>query len=158
MVSSVGEEAGATQPNQPLSEQLARRLLHFEAGDHLNPEELIALVALVYARLRTHLALFLGEQGFDALWRRAIHLVQPQFHQWNDATGKESITLPPGLHKTVFGGDAAEAHARLVAAFTSFIALLFTFVGEDLGVRLIDQAWPHLSHDAVDVHTEGATQ
>lgn len=157
MVSSAGEKAGATQPNQPLPERLARRLLRFEAADHLSPEELIALVALVYIRLRTHLTVFLGEQGFDALWRRAIYLVQPQFHQWNDATGEESITLPPGLHKTVFGGDAAEAQARLVATFTSFITLLFTFIGEDLGVRLIDQAWPHSPPDAVDVQIEGAT-
>jgi len=156
MVSSAGEEADALQPNQPLSEQLARRLLHFETGDHLNPEELIALVALVYARLRTHLAVFLGEQGFDALWRRAIHLVQREFHQWNDV-GDPSLALPPGLHSAVYSGDAAEAHVRIVAAFTSFIALLFTFVGEDLGVRLIAQAWPHLPPDTVDVHTEGAT-
>jgi hypothetical protein len=28
-----------------------------------------------YTRLRARLAVFLGDQGFDALWRRAIHLV-----------------------------------------------------------------------------------
>jgi hypothetical protein len=36
--------------------------------------------------------------------------------------------------------------------------LLFTFIGEDLGVRLIYQAWPDLPPDAADAHAEGARQ
>jgi hypothetical protein len=108
--------------------------------------------------LRAHLAVFLGEQGFDALWRRATHLARQKFHTWEDAVDDEpSPALPPGLCG-ILRGDATEAHARLIAAFASFIALLFTFIGEDLGVRLIYQAWPDLPPDAADTPAEGATQ
>jgi hypothetical protein len=159
MMSSASREADTPPPTPPLSEKLARRLLSSEAGNHPSPEELAAVTAEAYTRLRARLAVFLGEQGFDALWRRAIQLARREFHAWDDAAGEEpSATLPPGLHGAVRGGDAAEAHARLIAAFASFIALLFTFIGEDLGVRLIYQAWPDLPPDAADAHAEGATQ
>jgi hypothetical protein len=159
MLSSAGREADTPQPTPPRSEKLARRLLRSEAGDHPSPEELAVLAARAYTRLRARLAVFLGEQGFDALWRRAIHLARREFHTWDDAADEEaSPPLPPGLHSAVRGRDAAEAHADLIAAFASFIALLFTFIGEDLGIRLIYQAWPDLPPDAADAHAEGATQ
>ena len=159
MVSSAGREADTPPPTPPLSEKLARRLLRSEAADLPNAEELAAATARAYARLRTHLAVFLGEQGFDALWRRAIHVAQRERHAWDDAVGEDSSpTLPPGLHGALRGGDAAEAHTRLIAAFACFIALLFTFIGEDLGVRLIYQAWPDLPPDAADAHAERTTQ
>jgi hypothetical protein len=159
MVSSVGREADTPPPTPPLSEKLARRLLRSEAGDHPSAEELAVVTAGAHTRLRARLAVFLGEQGFDALWRRAIHLARREFDAWDDAAGEEpSPTLPPGLHGAMRGGDAAEVHARLIAAFANFIALLFTFIGEDLGARLIYQAWPDLPPDAADAHAEGATQ
>jgi hypothetical protein len=159
MVSSAGREADTPQPTPPLSEKLARRLLRSEAGDHPSPEELAVLAAGAYTQLRTHLAVFLGEQGFDALWQRAIHLARREFRAWVDVASEEpSPTLPPGLHGAVCGGDAAETHARLIAAFASFIASLFTFIGEDLGARLIYQALPHLPPDAADAHAQEATQ
>jgi hypothetical protein len=159
MASSAGSEADTPTPTPPLSEKLARLVLRSEAGDHPSPEQLAVVMAGAYTRLRARLAVFLGEQGFDALWRRAIHLARREFHAWDDAAGEEpSPTLPPGLHGAMRGGDAAEAHARLIAAFASFIALLFTFIGEDLGIRLIYQAWPDLPPDAADAHAEGATQ
>jgi hypothetical protein len=156
MMSNAGREADISPP---ISEKLARRLLSSEGGDHPSPEELVAVTAAVYTQLRARLAVFLGEQGFDALWRRAVHLARREFHAWDDAAGEGSLpALPPGLHGVVRGGDAAEAHARLIAAFARFIALLFTFIGEDLGVRLIYQAWPDRPPDAADPHAEGATQ
>jgi hypothetical protein len=112
-----------------------------------------------YTRLHAHLAVFLGEQGFDALWRRAIHLARQEFPAWDDTADEESSpTLPPGLVCGLGSGDVLEVRARLIAAFASFIALLFTFIGEDLGVRLIYQAWQDLPPEAADAHAEGATQ
>ena len=56
------------------------------------------------------------------------------------------------------GADTAETNTRLLAAFANFLALLFSFIGEDLGTRLIYTAWPDLSLDAADQPAEGATQ
>jgi hypothetical protein len=45
------------------------------------------------------------------------------------------------------GRPADEIHSVVAAAFTSFIGLLFTFVGAELGFRLLYQVWPELPLD-----------
>ncbi|MEI7768949.1 MAG: hypothetical protein WCI67_03120 [Chloroflexales bacterium] len=138
-----------------LPETLARQLLLPAEGDDL----LLATAATgAYARLRTHLAAFLGEKGFDALWRRAIHLARREFQPWADAAGGgPADALPPGLYGALCGDDDADNLARLIAAFASFITLLFTFVGEGLGLSLLHQALPNLPLDAADAQAERAT-
>ena len=42
------------------------------------------------------------------------------------------------------GRNAEEIQPVITAAFTVFIDLLFTFVGADLGFRLLQQIWPEL--------------
>ncbi len=157
MVRIADGEADSQQPIPALSEQLARRLLPTAAGETPTTDALALVAAGAYTRLRARLAVFLGEQGFDALWRRAIRLSQQGPQAAGDTAREEaSPTLPPGLHSALRGSNAAEAHTRLVAAFASFIGLLFTFIGEELGTRLIAQAWPELPSGAADAPVEGA--
>lgn len=157
MVSIANGEANSQQPMPALSEQLARRLLPSAEGETPSTDALALVAADAYIRLRARLAVFLGEQGFDALWRRAIRLSQQGPQEAGDtARADASPTLPPGLHSALRGSNAADAHTRLVAAFASFIGLLFTFIGEELGMRLIAQAWPELMSSAADPQVEGA--
>jgi hypothetical protein len=147
---------GGTNP--PLAERLARRLLRAEAADPAPSFAASAATATqAYAQLRAHLALFLGENGFDALWRRAIYLARHASAGWADvADDGLAAHLPPGLQAALCADDAAATHARLTTAFAAFIALLFTFIGEDLGLRLLYQAWPDLPPDAADAPAERA--
>ena len=48
------------------------------------------------------------------------------------------------------GRDAAVVQQNLAVAFASFITLLFTFIGEELGFRFIRQIWPDLPPDAAE--------
>jgi len=137
---------------------LARRLLTDEAGEHQSPEELAAVAVQAYERLRERLTVFLGQQGFDSLWARAMYLAQRQFRSWDETAGAELLdTLPPGLHAATRGRGSAEARDILIAAFASFIALLFTFIGEEVGFRLIRQVLPDLPPGEAGADTEGAT-
>jgi len=52
------------------------------------------------------------------------------------------------LQAAVRGRDSAAGHHNLVVTFASFITLLFTFIGEELGFRFIRQIWPDLPPDA----------
>jgi hypothetical protein len=147
-----GEETQRLSLRAP--DAVARWLLRETAADPASPDALAVVATHAYSQLRTHLAVFLGDQGFDALWRRAIHLAQREFPAWLDGAGAETPSpLPPGLGNTVCDDDAAETHARLLAVFASFIALLFTFIGAELGRRLIDQA---LLSDSADAPAQGA--
>jgi hypothetical protein len=128
----------------PAPEELARWLLIHEARDNPSPEVFAAAAERVHARLRASLSVFLGPTGFDSLWARAMHL-SPTISGGAAPTGDESPAALPAVFRTVVtGSDAAEVHAGLIADVASFIALLFTFVGATLGLRLMRHVWPEL--------------
>jgi hypothetical protein len=152
-----GEDTLRSTP--PAPEELARWLLGAEAGENQSPEAFAAAGERAYLRLRERLAVLLGATGFDALWARALHLAQPKFRSGDDTAAEESF--PPrssGLHAAMRGRDSAMIQYNLVVAFASFIRLLFTFIGEELGFRFIRQIWPNLPPDAAEAPAEGATQ
>ena len=74
MGSSADRQEGNRLPTPPAPAELARRLLTDEAGEHQSPEELAAVAIHAYERLRERLTVFLGQQGFDSLWARAMYL------------------------------------------------------------------------------------
>lgn len=135
----------------PIPEALADWLLPNEVGERRSQEELTMAAVHVYERLHTHLSIFLGNQGFDALWARAIHLVRRRF-PWE---GPLISVAPPVPHHAldmiVRGRDAAEARVVLLAVFTNFFTVLFSFIGDDLGCQLLRQIWPAL-REAMPVH------
>jgi hypothetical protein len=140
-------------PSAPAPDELARWLLAAEGGAHVTPEEL-ALAVQTYERLRAHLAIYLGSQGFDALWARALQLARRTVPWKGDADPSAAPASPHRLEIAARGRDAAETHAVLLAIFTQFLALLFTFIGADLGFRLLHQCWPALPAPTVRAHTE----
>jgi hypothetical protein len=159
LTSGANSEEDIRQPTSPVPEALARRLLASEAGGKTSPQELAAAGERIYLRLRERLAVVLGSIGFDTLWARAMHLSQRQFPSANDTAAEESFpTHAYGLHTAMRGRDSAAIHHNLVVVFTSFIRLLFTFIGEELSLHFIRQLWPELPPDAAESHTEGATQ
>jgi hypothetical protein len=158
LMSSDGIGADTRPPTPPAPEELARSLLAYEAGEETGSEEIAAAGERVYLRLRGRLAVLLGSTGFDALWARAMHLAQRESHPAGDSVAEEALRMRVyGLPAVVRGRDSAGVHHNLVVALTSFITLLFTFIGEELGFYFIRQIWPDLSPDAAESHTEGDT-
>ncbi len=52
------------------------------------------------------------------------------------------------------GSDPAAAEAGFTAIFTHVIGLLITFIGEDLALRLVREAWPEIARDQVGMGGE----
>jgi hypothetical protein len=162
LTSSAGKGENSQRPPPAAPEALARGLLAYEASRKTSPEEFAAAGEHAYLRLRERLALVLGTAGFDALWARAMRLAQLKFRSMDDTAAQEE-SLPTqasrayGLHAAVHGRNSDAAQHNLVAAFASFIALLFTFIGEELGLRFIRQIWPDLPPDAAASRIEEAT-
>jgi hypothetical protein len=151
---------GDTPPRATLSapEALAEWLLAQEAGAKQSSDELAAAGERAYLRLRARLAVLLGATGFDALWARATHVAQQKLRARGDAAAAGALSPDAyGLHDVVHGHDAAMHQQVLLVAFTSFIRLLFTFIGEELGTRFIRQLWPDLPADTRDSQAEEAT-
>jgi len=149
------------RPTPTVPEAVAHWLLATEAGRHNDPEELAAVGERVYHRLHTHLMVLLGTNGFDALWARAMYLAQPHFRAGDNTATEESLSTQGahayGLYAAVRGQAPATIQHNLVAAFASFITLLFTFIGAELSLRFIRQLWPDLPLDATEARADGAT-
>lgn len=145
-------------PPGPEPEELARWLLITEGGAHNTLEEQTMVAVHTYERLRTHLAVFLGLQGFDALWVRALHVGRRAF-LWDDSDAVSAEPLSSHrLDTIVRGRSAIEAHDILLAIFSQFLVLLFTFIGADLGFRLLQQRWPALPASTTNERGEEAQQ
>jgi hypothetical protein len=143
-------------PPSPHPDTLAQWLLAHEAGDDHTPEAWVTAAAQVHARLRAGLMVFLGQAGFDSLWARALHLAQPPVPARVGPTAGSLPPLLPDAQAAWQDHDAAAARTALGAPVARFIALLFTFVGADLGVRLLHTIWPALPLGTSAPHTSEA--
>jgi hypothetical protein len=156
-LTSSAHNAENTYHLPPASAALARQLLVAEAGETTSPEALAAAGERIYLQLRARLTVLLGATGFDALWARALHLAQPTFRSGDDTAADALPSSPSGFHAAVRGRTAAAVQHNLEAALASVITLLFTFIGEELGVRFIRQIWPDLPPEAAASRAEEAT-
>ena len=123
----------------PRPEAVAHWLLTHEGGNMPHVDGRVTAADRVHAQLRTGLVVFLGPTGFDSLWARAQHLAHPSV-----AASTGGAAIPP---------DPPNADDAQQAVLARFIALLFTFVGAALGLRLLRQSWPALPLDAADLES-----
>mgnify|MGYP005870018033 CR=1 FL=1 len=130
----------------PEINDLARRLLAQEAAGRCSPPALAEATERACQKLRQRIALLLGQAGFHALLTRALQLAAAEapFLQGVRVDGEAAGPLP-GLRESVAGRDRGEAAAGLAAVLASFIGLLTTFIGRNLGLRLVYEVWPELA-------------
>ena len=124
---------------------LARWLVTTELGDA--EEGLLAPVAAerVFQKLSHRLARLITPVGCEALLARAVHLSRAGFpfvDGAQTARGADSLTLR--LLDTAAGVGPTQACAGFVAVLGTLIALLVSFIGEDLTSRVLRDVWPEL--------------
>ena len=143
-------------PSEPM--EVARRLLAYVVRDAQRPEDLADAAEVAYRRLRERLGLLLGRTGFDALWARALLQAERKAGTRSPgAHGRSPSASEGALHALVDGQDAAATRDRLIAVFGACIALLYTFIGQDLSFRLVQQIWPDVPLGEPQVRGEEAT-
>jgi hypothetical protein len=97
---------------------------------------------LQWLRLAQQLSPLIGENGFCALYMRALRLAQPQF-DWltGNQSGKSSVEqLLEALMNDLATVDAASAERAHSALLKTFTQLLTVLIGEALTIRLLDSA------------------
>lgn len=123
---------------------LAQRLLALEtAGDSAADAHMHEAV-LVSEKLRVSLTRFAGPDGFTALLRRSLVLAR------RDAPSLQAVEVKDGQLAGLedVAGDAENGGIEAATAVTThLLALLSTFIGEALTLRLVRQAWPSLTLD-----------
>jgi hypothetical protein len=83
--------------------------------------------------------------GSAALVSRAIHLARTNFPSFTEQrTARTVEILTQRLRASGIGGTSNSADVGLSAVFATLIALVMSFIGEDLTMRLLHDVWPEL--------------
>jgi len=130
-------------PIPPPLTAFARRLFVHEAGGRQRPQDVADAMERICQGLQTRLAPLVSVVGFNALFERAATLAAREFPF---LAGIGAITAskcsPDGLRRAVEGREPAEVADALVAILAHFLWLLVIFIGENLGMRKVHEAWP----------------
>ncbi|MEO7028718.1 MAG: hypothetical protein ABI147_04880 [Acidobacteriaceae bacterium] len=118
------------------SREIARQLLVREQAARGPSSPHVSAAVEVFDKLRLPLSALMGVPAFLALFARALALAKRETGDLETVKINEDGTLK-GLN-----GDTDGAGLVIIA---SFIALLVTFVGEPLTLRLLEDVWPALA-------------
>lgn len=138
----------------PLLEDFARRVLVHEAGGRQRTEDLAGAMERACQALHTRLTPLLSAAGVNALVGRAIALAAREFPSL--ATIKAPNCSLDGLRAALDEQNPCAAADAVVAIFGNFLWLLVTFIGEDLGLRKVHEAWPDVPFTALEALPEKA--
>ena len=114
-----------------------------EAGERPRTEDFVDAMERVCQALHVRLTPLLSAAGVNALLGRAITLAAREFPV---LAGIGAIKAPDcslgGLRDALDEQDPSGAADVLVAIFGNFLWLLVDFIGENLGLRKVREAWP----------------
>jgi hypothetical protein len=127
----------------PAVQQLARRLLTYEAGASPGMEGPAVAAEQACETLRLHLSKLVGQAGFHALMLRALTLTKAEF-SWLEGVQADTEGSLKGLQEAAGRRDAAEATEGSAAVLAHLLGLLVRLIGEALTLRLVRDAWPEL--------------
>jgi hypothetical protein len=128
--------------------RLALKVLAQHSGSDADAKGLATAGRRAYDDLARVSTPLIGQVGFEALMRRALHLAGRE-HAWLVDSRDGGHTGEPfaGL-LTLEHQELAVATEGAVAVFATFAGLLVTFIGEPVTMHLLRQAWPGAFSDA----------
>ena len=137
----------------PEIQDLARRLLAFEAAHDNSSDARAGVTVQVIEELRVHLIRFAGVDGFRSLLSRALTMATAEVPSLNmvHVGAGGSLEGFDGIVQRQEAGAAWQAGIVLVA---HLLELLVTFIGAPLTLRLVRDKWPDASMDGADLRTE----
>jgi len=129
----------------PSHHALARWLLTTEVVGAEGPLAAPAAAERVFEKLSKRLAQLITLVGSDALLARAVHLSRAEFPFLDGAqTTPSADELTLRLRESAEGVESSQAAEAFEAVLAILIALLISFVGEDLSLRVLREVWPEL--------------
>lgn len=137
---------------------LVRRLLTLEAAQNQDQDSVIGAAERVSDKLRLHLSQRIGQEGCRTLLARALTLTTAQFPHLKAVWVAEDGSLVglrratgASLQETRDDVSQQDSVEGVVALVAQLIGLLFTFIGEDLTLRLLSTVVPALAVPKLDL-------
>ena len=139
----------------PRWRNLTERLITFETKENMPSGTKIPGACLASDKLRPHLVSLMGSIGYRALLARALGLAKAEF-AWLQGVQIKTDASCEGFEELEAHVDPDEFSEGSVVLLSHLLGLLVAFIGEELTLRLVRQAWPKLSSYNFD-HDEGGT-
>lgn len=128
----------------PKLRDLAERLIAYEMPGNWSSETKIPAACLAIDKLRPHLAKLMGNTGFSALLSRALALSIGD-SPWLRPVRVKTDGSFDGFEELGTQIDPDEFFGGSVSLLSHLLGLLVAFIGEELTLRLVREAWPELS-------------
>lgn len=133
----------------PKIRDLAGRLIALEEGWHKASGSKTPAAFHVCEKLRPYLATLAGKAGFRALLSRALAVASAEV-LWLRAVQIEADGALGGWDDREAQMDPKEMTEGCVLLVAQLLALLVAFIGEDLTLQLVREAWPQLALNDLD--------
>ena len=129
----------------PSQHAVAQWLLTAEGVDAERRLAAPAAAEQVFWKLSQRLAQLITLVVADALLARAVHLSRAEFPFLDRAqTARSAAAWTLRLRESAEGAESSQAAEGFEAVLAILIALLISFVGEDLTLRVLREVWPEL--------------
>src|SRR5688500_6374489 len=127
----------------PAMQLLAERVIGFEKRAYKSASSAKPVVAVACEKLRPALGMLMGNGGFRVLLTRALAratVLEPSLQA-------ARVTIEGGL--VIENGstplDQKKLEAGSIALVAELLGLLAAFIGENLTIQFVREAWPRLS-------------
>jgi hypothetical protein len=127
----------------PQMHQLAKRLIAHEARENKSSGTISTAIFPVPEKLRPLVAALVGNAGFRVLLSRALVLAKPEV-PWLRAVHVKADGSLAGPAEFEAQVDPGTIVAGRIAVLAQLLAMLREFIGENLTMQLIREAWPAL--------------
>ena len=119
--------------------EVARRLWAGEGVETAAPEAVLAAITEVCTRLRRGLGRWIGFEGYSVLFERVVD------DALTENPALRALRWLPGGENGVAGIVPAHEVPAVIRGFVSVVALLIQrlsqVIGDDMAMRLVEQAW-----------------
>ncbi|MGI8603660.1 MAG: hypothetical protein ACR2OZ_11765 [Verrucomicrobiales bacterium] len=128
---------------------LSQCLIAYETRRNKSSETITPAAFHVCEKLRPPLATLMGNAGFRALFSRALAVARAQ-DAWLRALHVQADGSLGGLDEPEGPEDPEAMTEASVVLVAQLLGLLVAFIGGDLTLRLVREAWPKLSLNDFD--------
>jgi hypothetical protein len=123
------------------AQRLAERIYAQELRE-ANTTDVVDVVKRTHQKLAAAIAPVVGEAGFAAMMARTVQMVRAEYPRL-DRAAAVSVDISPGALAAALEGHKPQVvQAVAIALLRRFLMLLATFIGTELGLRLLFSTWP----------------
>jgi hypothetical protein len=138
----------------PKMRHFAKRLTVYERRRNTPSETKVPPAFQVCEKLRVHLAIFMGKNGFRELLSCALPRAQAEI-PWLGAVKVKEDGAFEGLEELNAKRKPDELFEGGVVLVAQLLGLLTAFIGQTLTLRFVREVWPEVLLDGLDLGNGG---